>query len=252
MSCISLFLCFQTMWFRSGCPFSAQDSCVKDILTFFSQWGNWGSSLATAKGSVAALELNCASDESFLPKGIRQPNVFADISKLLQFAGSMSSVPALLRGCWQKEGPCFPGLLRGNFLMPPAKDCKAFGICANKQKVFGKASWHFYFFFPRSAQDVLQPLWARIDAGFWHVVCWRLQAVAEASGVQLAFKPGFIGRKLSGPAGGRHDLVTLSGNRAGLVWSKGEYFQGNMRFLGVFQSQGKSKNFQSNCLAFPG
>lgn len=76
--------------------------------------------------------------------------------------------------------------------------------------------------------------------------------VAEASGAQPTLKPGFIGRKLCGPTGRRYDLVTLSGNRAGLVWSKGEYFQGNMRFLGVFQSQGKSKNFQSNCLAFPG
>lgn len=91
-----------------------------------------------------------------------------------------------------------------------------------------------------------------MDACFWHVVCWRLRAVAEASGVQLAFKPCFIGRKFSGPAGEGNELVTLGGNRAGLVWLKGEDFQGNMRFLTVFQSPGKSKNFQSNHLAFPG
>lgn len=96
--------------------------------------------------SVAGLELNCASDESFLPRGIRAPNLYADISKLLQFLGSTSSAPAVLRGRWQKGRPCFPGLLQGNFLMPPAKDCKAFGIGANKQKVFGKAPWHFFFF----------------------------------------------------------------------------------------------------------
>lgn len=38
------------------------------------------------------------------------------------------------------------GLLQGNFQMPLAKDCRAFGISANEQKVFGKASWHFFVF----------------------------------------------------------------------------------------------------------
>jgi len=96
--------------------------------------------------SVAGPELNCASEESLLPKSIRQLNLYADIAKLLQFLESTSSAPALLRGSWQMGRPCFPGLLRGNFLMPPAKGCKAFGIGANKQKVFGKAPWHFFFF----------------------------------------------------------------------------------------------------------
>lgn len=151
----------------------------------------------------------------------------------------------------RRKVPASQGCCGVTFWCPPQKTAKHLAYVQISRKCLAKLPGIFFFFF-RSAQDVLQPLWARIDAGFWHVVCWRLQAVAEASGVQLAFKPGFIGRKLSGPAGGRHDLVTLSGNRAGLVWSKGEYFQGNMRFLGVFQSQGKSKNFQSNCLAFPG
>lgn len=39
--------------------------------------------------------------------------------------------------------------------------------------------------------------------------------------------------------------MTLSGNRAGLLWLKEEYFQGNMGYLGVFKSQGKSKNFST-------
>lgn len=46
--------------------------------------------------SVAGLELNCASDISFDPKGIRQTNLYADIAKLLQFLRSTSSAPALL------------------------------------------------------------------------------------------------------------------------------------------------------------
>lgn len=93
--------------------------------------------------SVAGLGLNGASNGSFLPKGIRQPNLYADSAKLLQFLGSTSSAPALFPGRWRKGRPCFPGLLPGNFLMPPARDCKALGMAANKQKVFGKAPWHF-------------------------------------------------------------------------------------------------------------
>lgn len=98
--------------------------------------------------SVAGLGLNGASDGSFLSKGIRQPNLYADRAKLLQFLGSTSSAPALFPGRWRKGRPCFPGLLRGNFLMPPARDCKALGMAANKQKVFGKAPWHFWGLFP--------------------------------------------------------------------------------------------------------
>lgn len=74
---------------------------------------------------------------------------------------------------------------------------------------------------------------------------------AGASRVQLVFKTSFIGRKFSGPTGRRYGLVTLSGNRAGLVWLNGEYFQGNVSFLQCPKAEA-SLNFQSNCLAFSG
>lgn len=47
--------------------------------------------------SVAGLELSCASNESFLSRDIRQTNLYADISKLLQLLGSMGCAPALVR-----------------------------------------------------------------------------------------------------------------------------------------------------------
>lgn len=251
---VSLFLGFQTMWFRSGCPFNAQGSCVKDTLTFFPD--------GETEAGVMCVSSRVANRFCGRTGIVPQIKVFplrgsdslisspwgAAISELLQFLGSTSSAPALLQGHFQKGHPFFPGPL----LMPLVKDCRAFGMGANKQKVFGKAPWHLSFgFSPLCTRCFLQPLWARIDAGFWHVECWRLQAVAEALGEQLAFKPGFIGKKPLWSL--RRDVQSCdSENRAGFIWSKGEYFQGNTMGSGVFQSQGKAKYFQSNCLAFPG
>lgn len=107
--------------------------------------GHLGGTAGLQKGSGTGPELNCASDKSFSPRSTRQPELGADISKVPQLLRSTGSAPALPRGSWQEGRPRFPGLLWGDFLMPLAKDCKVFGIGANKQKVFGKAPWHFFF-----------------------------------------------------------------------------------------------------------
>lgn len=68
-----LLLSFQTTRFRSGCTFSASESCVKDILMVFldgeTEAGDLGETAGLQKGSGAGLELNCASNKSFFPQG---------------------------------------------------------------------------------------------------------------------------------------------------------------------------------------
>lgn len=144
-SCVFLFLCFSV---SKRCHLEVDVPLVSKrakngTYSFFSHGKTQAESLSEAAGlhidSVAKLELNCTSRESFPPRAVLQPHPFADIPKC-------------------------PPQLQGNFQMPLAKYCKAFGISANEQKVFGEAPWHFlflffYFFcFFHSAQDILQSL----------------------------------------------------------------------------------------------
>lgn len=71
------------------------------------------------------------------------------------------------------EGMSPPGAVMRELSGAPAKDCKAFGVGANKQKAFGKAPWHFFSF--------LFPLCTRCFTAFvspyrcWFLACGVLE-----------------------------------------------------------------------------
>lgn len=72
---------------------------------------------------------------------------------------------------------------------PPKRLQSVWHICEGAESIWQSSLAFFRVFFLHTAQEILQPLWVCREAGFWHGVCWRLQAVLEPQECSWSLKP---------------------------------------------------------------